>query len=343
MNRKGRSPRSGDSSEEIRGDIGRGIFHSFYLIHGQEEFGRTAFVDWLLSQVVPDQARDFNLDTFRAPSFDPLDFLNIYQSYPMMAERRVLVLNECENLSPDQCKAIEPVVDRPVDTSCVVLIGSKMDMRRRLFQLVGKRGKVAEFKPPYDRQVADWLKRQVRNMGLKIEPGAVELLRMYVGNNPRELVGEIEKVVTYLGNRETPISPAAVEAVTSASRQVNVFELADAVGARKASAALSMLNCYLDQGEDSRRALAMIVRHFSLLLRIKVQIEKAEGKEEIAKLVGISPFFAGNYIEQSKRYSSDYLWRCMGLLRIADWRLRSMSRRQERGIMDQLIVHLCGV
>ena len=87
----------------------------------------------------------------------------------------------------------------------------------------------------------------------------------------------------------------------------------------------------------------MIVRHFSLLLRIKVQIEKAEGKEEIAKLVGISPFFAGNYIEQARRYNLGYLWRCMGLLRRADWQLRSMSRRQERGIMDQLMINLCGM
>lgn len=343
MNRKGRSPRSSDSSEEIRGDISKGLFHSFYLIHGQEEFGRTAFVDWLLSQVVPDQTRDFNLDTFRASNFDPLDFLHIYQSYPMMAERRVLVLTECDNLSLDQCKVIESVVDRSIDTSCVVLIGSKVDMRRRLFQQIGKRGKVAEFKPPYDRQVADWLKRQVRNMGLKIEPRAVDLLRMYIGNNPRELVGELEKIVTYLGSRETPISSAAVEAVTSASRQVNVFELADAVGARKSRAALSMLNRYLDQGEDSNRALSMIVRHFSLLLRIKVQIEKGVSKEDIAKLVGISPFFAGNYIDQARRYNLGYLWRCMGLLRRADWQLRSMSRRQERGIMDQLMIHLCGM
>ena len=221
MNRKRRSPRSNDSTEEIRGDIGRGFFHSFYLIHGEEEFGRTAFVDWLLSQVVPGRARDFNLDTFRAPNFDPLDFLHIYQSYPMMAERRVLVLTECDKLNPDQCKAIEPVVDRPVDTSCVILIGSKVDMRRRLFQQVRKRGKFAEFKPPYDDKVAEWLKRQVRNMGLKIEPGAVDLLCMYIGNNPRELVGEVEKVVTYLVGRETPISSSAVEAVTAASRQVS--------------------------------------------------------------------------------------------------------------------------
>lgn len=343
MNRKRRSPRSNDSTEEIRGDIGRGFFHSFYLIHGEEEFGRTAFVDWLLSQVVPGRARDFNLDTFRAPNFDPLDFLHIYQSYPMMAERRVLVLTECDKLNPDQCKAIEPVVDRPVDTSCVILIGSKVDMRRRLFQQVRKRGKFAEFKPPYDDKVAEWLKRQVRNMGLKIEPGAVDLLCMYIGNNPRELVGEVEKVVTYLGGRETPISSSAVEAVTAASRQVNVFELADAVGARKARAALSMLNRYLDQGEDSNRVLAMIVRHFSLLLRIKIQIEKGLGKEDIAKSVGVSPFFAGNYIQQAGRYRLGYLWRCMGLLRRADWQLRSMSRGQERGIMDQLLIHLCGM
>jgi len=342
VNRKNRNPRGGGNPEEIRGEIEEGFVHPLYLIHGEEEYGRSAFADWLVSRVATAEARDFNLDTFRSADFDPLDFLHIYQSYPMMAEMRILVLTECENLSADQCKAIEPIVDRPVDTSCVVLVGGKVDLRRRLFQQIGKGGKVAEFKPPYDRQLADWIRRQVRSMGLRIEPRAVDLLRMYIGNSPREIVGEIEKILTYLGDRKALISSAAVEAVTASSKQVNVFELADAVGARKTRAALTMLNRYLDQGEDVNRALAMIVRHFSLLLRIKVHIGRGAGKENIAKLVGISPFFAGNYIEQAKQYSLGYLWRCMGLLRRADWQLRSSSRKQERGVMDQLMVHLCG-
>ncbi len=331
----------GPSPEQIRTQVEKGQLAPFYLVYGLEEYGRTAFVRWLMDKLAPQQAREFNMDVFRAAQFDPLDMLQIYESYPMMAERRLVVLQDCDSLAPEQCKALETLIDRPVETSCLLLVGAKVDMRRRLFQQMGKLGQAIEFRPPYDREVPEWIGAQVRSMGLSIESAAVDLLRMYVGNNPRELVSELEKVTTFMGEGETAITRQAVETVTAVSRQVNVFELADAVGARKAHIALSLLNRYLDQGEDVNRALAMIVRHFSLLLKIRVHAENGASKEEMARLLGISPFFMSSYIDQAKRQNVGALWRSMGFLRQADWQLRSLGRRQERAVMDRLMVNLC--
>jgi DNA polymerase III delta subunit len=104
-----------------------------------------------------------------------------------------------------------------------------------------------------------------------------------------------------------------------------------------------LLNRYLDQGEEPARAIAMIVRHYNLLLRTQLYMAKGESKEGVAKALGISPFFMGSYMEQARSYGPGSLWSSLSLLRAADWQLRSAGRRQERVLMDMLMVRLCAV
>jgi len=341
MNNSNRKKR-GTSPEELRSAIGKGVVHPVYLLYGLEEYGKEAFSQWLIDALAPAQARDFNMDTFRSDRFDPLDLLQIYESYPMLAERRLLVLRDCDQLSPDICRSLERVVDAPVETSCLVLIGGKVDMRRRLFKQISKVGEGIEFRPPYDREIPQWIQRQAKYKGVQIEPAAIDILRLYVGNSPRELVGELDKLITFIGEGKA-ITREAVEQVTAASRQVNVFELAEAVGGRNAAKAQVLLNRYLDQGEEPAKAIAMIVRHFNLLLRTQRHMAKGESKEQLAKALGVSPFFMGSYMEQARAYVPGSLWNSLSLLRSADWQLRTLGRRQERVLMDLLMVRLCSV
>jgi DNA polymerase-3 subunit delta len=188
--------------------------------------------------------------------------------------------------------------------------------------------------------VPQWIRRHAKYKGVEIEAAAIDMLRLYIGNSPRELVGELDKLVTYVGVGK-PIGRQAVEEVTAASRQVNVFELAEAVGQRNAPLAQTLLNYYLDQGEEPARAIAMVVRHYNLLLRTQMHLQRGESKEGLSRALGISPFFMTAYMDQARAYSQGNLWGSLALLRRADWQLRSLGRRQERALMDVLIVQLC--
>jgi DNA polymerase-3 subunit delta len=338
----GKRKKRGTSPDELRSAIGDGNILPVYLLYGLEEYGKEAFSHWLIEALAPSHARDFNTDTFRSDRLDPLDLLQIYESYPMLAERRLLILRDCDQLSPDMCRSLERVVDAPVETSCLILLGGKVDMRRRLFQLLAKVGAAVEFRPPYDREIPQWIQRQAKYRGVKVEPAAIDVLRLYIGNSPRELVGELDKLATFVGEGNA-ITREAVEEITAASRQVNVFELAEAVGARNAAQAQALLNRYLDQGEEPARAIAMIVRHYNLLLRTQMHMAKGESKEGLAKALGISPFFMNSYMEQARSYVPGSLWNSLSLLRRADWQLRTLGRRQERLLMDMLMVRLCTV
>jgi DNA polymerase-3 subunit delta len=305
----------------------------YYLLHGPEEFGRERAFRWLFDQLAPVAARDFNVETFYTDSLEIERFLDAYRAYPVMAERRLLVLKGCGKLSADQCRALEPIVSDPVDTTIVIAIGEKVDARRRLFKQMATAGHGVDFPALYDNEVPAWITRHCREAGLAIEPEGADVLRIYVGAHPRELAGEIEKLALYVGEGQ-PITRESVIALASSSGEASVFGLTDAIAIGDRKNAAAILQDLLNQGEEPIRIVAMINRHLNLLL--KTMALEAEGvpAAELSSRLGVSPYFLRNYRAQARAANSAQLWRGLEALSEADLNLKSHSRRQSGLIMD---------
>ena len=330
----------GLNPEELLAEIAKGNVRPFYLVHGDEEYEREALVASMIEALVPAQTRDFNLDVLRAERLEVLDFFQVYETYPMMAESRLIVLRDAEALAADQCRGLERVFATPVETSRLLVVGRKVDMRRKFFRELSRKGRALEFKPPYDNQVPQWIQRYAKRQGMQIEPAAIQLLSQYVGAKPRELVSEIEKLVSFAGVGQ-PITPAAVEQVAGITRGASVFDLADALGKGQGKLAQKLMQKFLSQGEEPTRAVAMISRHFQLLLKAKVIMGKSLPRDKMAAELGVAPFFLSGYLEQAQRRSTSWLWAGLSALREADWHLKSQGRRQEHLVLELLVAKLC--
>ena len=330
----------GLSPEQLRAEIAKGDVRPFYLIHGDEEYEREALTASVIEALVPVQTRDFNLDVLRAERLEVLDFFQLYETYPMMAESRLIVLREAETLTADQCRGLERVFATPVETSRLLVVGQKVDMRRKFFRELSRKGRALEFRTPYDNQVPQWIQRHAKRQGVQVESEAVQLLSQYVGAKPRELVSEIEKLVSFVGVGQ-PITASAVEQVAGITRGASVFDLADALGKGEGKLAQKLMQKFLTQGEEPARAVAMVTRHFQLLLKAKGLMDKSLPRDKMAAELGVAPFFLPRYLEQAQRRSTSWLWAGLSALKEADWRLKSQGRRQERLVLELLVAKLC--
>ena len=330
----------GLSPEELLAEIAKGEVRLFYLLHGDEEYEREALAASVIEALVVAQTRDFNLDVLRAERLEVLDFFQVYETYPMMAESRLIVLPEAEALTADQCRGLERVFATPVETSRLLVVGQKVDMRRKFFRELSRRGRALEFRLPYDNQVPQWIQRHAKHQGVQIESEAVQLLSQYVGAKPRELVSEIEKLVSFAGEGQ-PITASAVEQVAGITRGASVFDLADALGQGQGKLAQKLMQKFLSQGEEPTRAVAMVTRHFQLLLKAKGLMDKSLPRDKIAAELGVAPFFLPGYLDQAQRRPASWLWAGLSALKEADWRLKSQGRRQERLVLELLVAKLC--
>jgi DNA polymerase-3 subunit delta len=328
------------SPETLRSEVEHGQRLPYYLLSGEEEFERDGTADWLVSKLKPDAAPDFNTDLIYGDALEVQRLLECYFAYPMLASHRLIVLRKCEKITADQCKQLDVIVSDPQGTSTLIAVGGKVDMRRRLYQQMGKLGLRVEFKTPYQNQVSQWLIRHTRNRSLKLEPEAASLLALYLGNNTRRLAGEIDKLSIYVGDGK-PITAEAVVELAGVSSAASVFQLADAVGRQDFSTAQEMLHGMLGQGEEPLRVLPMLSRHLQLLLKAKDLEDQRLSGSEMARQIGVSPYFLKSYRHQARQFTSDQLWTGMVILLEADRLFKSRRRSQYQKILQLCLQRLC--
>lgn len=319
----------------IESGIESGQVAPFFLFHGPESFGRERLYRRAAAALRPQIAADFNVDIFHGDDVDVERLLDLYNSYPMMAPRRVILLRDADRLSGPQCKVLEPMVESPADTTVFVATGIKLDMRRRLFSQMSRQGMAVEFKTPFDNKLPEVVREMATDRKMQLAPDAVDRLCLYVGTQLAEMDNELEKLSIYLGEREGPVTAHDVEELVGVSRGASIFEFTDAVGRGDRRGAVELLRSLLDQGEEPHRIVPLLTRHLQLLLRTQ-QLEKQRlARDEMARGLGVAPFFLDNYRQQAQGVTPARLWRGLLALRRADDLLKTGGgRARYRAVMD---------
>lgn len=136
----------------------------------------------------------------------------------------------------------------------LVITASSVDKRLALYKACQEVGQVREFAIPdkaymAERQAETRLRECLSKAGLRMAEDTRQAFLSRVGFDTRQMVNEIEKLVTYLGE-EKSVEASDIEAVTCPTREALAWDLADAVGNRNAGRALTLLRRLLAQKES---------------------------------------------------------------------------------------------
>lgn len=141
-----------------------------------------------------------------------------------------------------------------------------IDRRSALYRACQECGEVADYSlPDKPRQRATAVREAVRaeleSAGLGMEPDALEAFLDRVGDDGYAIHGEIEKLALYAGDRRT-LTADDVAAITSPSRTVEGWDLADRLGARDGPGAWLVFRRLMDQRVDTIPLIAGLEARF---------------------------------------------------------------------------------
>ena len=325
--------------DRLTAQIKRREFAPLYLLHGSENVAREESLKALVDAAVDPASKAFNLDVFHGEDMDAADAVSRATTFPMMAARRVVVVKRLERLRDTDARTLLPFIDNPVETTVLVFTADKLDGRKKLSSALRKNAVSVEFKPPYENELPQWIRRRATALNKRIEPDAAHMLHLGVGPNPGELVSELEKLAIYTDGRDTITCDDVVQ-VAGASRNATVFELANAVGQRKTGDALTVLHRLLDRGDSPVAIVAMLIRHIGLLRKARWLRNHELPRSELASKLKVPPFFVAGYLDQAARFDEQNLWHAYEALLNADNRLKSRSRAPA-ATLTQLICRMC--
>lgn len=303
---------------QIINDVKNGNFVPVYLLMGTEPYYPDLVCDEIMKFALTDSERDFNQTVFYGLDTDAGTVASECRSYPMMAERRLVVVKEAQSMKT--LEDLATYASDPMESTVLVILmhGASADKRRALYKNVQKKGVVLVSDALRDYEMPQWITSFYKSRGLDIEPAAAALLAEYAGTDMSRIMLETEKMQKNLPEGTVWVNAADIEKNVGISRQFSIFELTKALSYMKAEKALKIA-AYIGNGPKFMLLLATapLYTHFYRILKYEAALLKnpAMSKADRAKLLGVNPYFMEEYDVAARNYP---IRRCMKVISLLE-------------------------
>jgi len=294
----------------------------------------------LTEKVVPAKARRMNGERLQARECSVSQVLEKVRTLPMFGPKQLVMVRNIDAWPKDQLKLLLPYLEKPQPSACLVLTAAQNKGLDRIESAVEATGKVVMFAAPSDREAPRWLQERAAAHGKKMTLDAAGLLFEQVGIDLYRLELELDKLIQYVGERETIRQEDVVEAVSS-QRGFSVFELLDHIGNGEKRLAVNSLRSLLRAGEAPLAILALITRQLRLLWQASDALERGTSSTDLARALHLPPTVTKKYVQQCKAFSAEELRQFHNEICHTNMALKSSGTNPER-ILENLVVKLSG-
>ncbi len=267
--------------------------------------------------------------------------MNLAETLPFMSEKRLVIAREIDAFKAAEIEALVPYLHDPSPSTCLVMVSGQGKFEKKsVLSAVEANGAVVRFYPLLDREIVGWIEGWTRTRGLSIQRDAAQYLWQTIGNDLQKIVNELRKVEIYLKERKSIVFDD-VKAVVGDFREYSSFDLAAALGQKKAEKAFLILARLLQEGEAPVGLLGSIAWNFRRLLQAKAMEAAGMRPDEIMKKLRVIFHQTGLFKDQMKHYTMDELREAFRVMLSADRALKS-SGLKGRLVLERMILTLCG-
>jgi len=311
-------------AKEIIKKIKAGNLSNLYLLHGEEPYYIDIISEAIIQHALPEHERDFNQSVLYGKDVELAALLSELKSYPMTAERRVVVLKEAQDFK--QLDDLEAYFEQPNDTTVFVICYKYkfIDGRKKYLKTVLNHGVVFKSEKVREYQLSEWIQRYIKSIGYDITSKAAMLLVEFLGNDLSRIVNEVDKL-SILIEKGTTINDTHIEENIGISKDYNAFELTNAVAKKDSVKAMKIVQYfeYNPKALEFSNLMAAFFKHFSQLMRIHFFPVKT--KEALAQNLGLHQFVVGELLISKNLYDPKKIASVISLLHQYDLKSKGVG------------------
>ncbi len=334
--------KQGISYRDILADVEKKHFLPVYLLQGEESYYIDMLTNAISSNALTEDEQAFNLTTIYATDHtDPGDIINASRRYPMMAERQVVIVKECQNVKR-KIDDLVPYLTNPSKTTVLVLCykNGTVDGRKKIVGMIRNNGVVFTSDRLKTYNLPPFIVEYLKTKHVAIDYKATMMLVENIGSDLSRLTGEIDKLCITLPPDTGTITPEHVEKNIGISKNYNVFELKDALIKRDVVKANRIINYFCDNPKQN--SLIQIVSGLFTYFGTLMQAHYAPTKTDsgIMEYVGLNFSYQLNDCKAGMSvFSAMKTMRIIGKLREADTLLKGLGRGNltDADIMKELV------
>ena len=279
-------------------------FHPIYYLMGEEPYYIDQITEFLITNVLSEVEKDFNLDVLYGADVDVNTIINAARRYPMMSEYRLVVVKEAQVIKGMENLSV--YLQKPLNSTILVIChkNGTLDKRKKLAAEISKVGVLFESKKLRDSQLPQFINNYIMQKGLAMDPKATEMMADFVGTDLSRMAGELDKLIITHPKGQARITPEQIEKNIGISKDYNNIELRNAIIQKDILKANKIIKYFEDNPKSNpiQMTLAYLFSFFSNLMLAYYAPEKSESG--IAAFLGFkSPWQAKDYISAMRKYS----------------------------------------
>lgn len=313
------------SVDILKGDLKTNKIRNLYLFYGPEEYLKGHYLKSIEDNLLNKDTGIMNRTVLEG-KIEINSLMDSCETMPIFSDKRVVVVKNSglfkaakkptsENTAAKSQATAKAKPSNDVllsylqnvsPSTCLVFYEAEIDKRIKLVDAIKKNGLIVEFPFQKPDELARWVAKAFRSYKKEIDMMTAAQLVENSEQGMNEMLNEINKVVSYLGER-TRVESRDIQEVCTKSIKSRIFDLTDAIAEKHAIKALGLLNDMIVLREPIQKILVMITRQFRHVLEMKLLREEGLSPNEAASKIGMSPYAASKVSKQSTGFTIEKL------------------------------------
>lgn len=288
--------------EEIIRDLKNKIYHTTYILEGDEPFYIDKICDYVEHHILSEAEKSFNLNIIYGRDTSDIGIATLAKGYPMFGNYQVIIVKEAQSIK--NWDAVATYSEKPLKSTMLFLsfMNEKIDKRSNAVKTLVKNSVVLSTKSLFDNQVPAWIEQYVKKEGYKIETQAAAVLADYTGKELSRISNQLDKLMLNV-KKEVPISIGDINKYIGIHKDYNVFELNKALGNRNILLS-NRIAQYFSENEKQNPIVLTLGSLYSYFNKVLIYHSvSSQTDAEIASHLGVSTFFLGDYKIAARNYS----------------------------------------
>lgn len=326
-----------DALAQLGKTLKTGPVPGLYLLAGEDVFTREQACRMIVDAAASMAPGGLDRTVLYGDEATPEAILAAVGTGSLFGDQRLVVVRGFDRIPAAGQDQLVPLLTSLPAGVTAVLMCAGIDRKRKAMQALVRAARLVACDPPPPGSLPQWVMQRARELGMMMQPDAVQSLLDFAGSDLQVLYTELQKLAVYAAGR--PVDAAMVHEVGSVAiphaAEYAIFRFADAVAESRPKDALGILNDLLAVGQPPLVILSMIARQFRLIL---LAHGAGAGVRELAARLSLNPYVVEKAARQAVRVGPERAAAALHRVAAADVEIK--TGRDPRLVLETLVVAL---
>ena len=316
------------------------IGSKIYLLTGEDEFRKIAYLNKLKSDIIGDNADSFNYNLYYAKDTTAEEIIRSLETFSLTGSKKLVVLKDLDALREEDRAVLVEYINSAVSANAtLVLISSKSCAKTEKFlRKISSRIEKLVFSKLQADKVVSWIINKFKQENKQISRRSAELVFDSAQQDFGRISSMISQLLLFTAEREK-VTDDDILQFADIPLEGSTFGLLDSINEKDLRKSLIILKGLFQSGSSPVQILGLLTWHITRIMAVKRLLLKKVSRADIALSLKTGTYVLGRLVSQASGVTLDRLKSDLQALLETDLLIKRSSIKGDY-LLEMLVVKL---